>query len=136
MDSLLSVEEAARKLGGLSKYTIHAWLSSGKLRRTKVGSRTMIRESELERVIEDAASHQQHAHGDGAQLMAWQTLRPILGRAKEAPGRRKRRAIHYDPPHVFWQWYRSESGSPGNGSLLGAMRTCQPQRREHLQGLR
>lgn len=53
MDTLLSVEEAARRLGGLSKYTIHAWLSSGKLRRTKVGSRTMIRESELQRVIED-----------------------------------------------------------------------------------
>lgn len=53
MDPLLSVEEAARKLGGLSKYTIHAWLSQGKLRRTKVGSRTMIRESELQRVIED-----------------------------------------------------------------------------------
>lgn len=53
MDALLSVEDAARKLGGLSKYTIHAWLSSGKLRRTKVGSRTMIRESELERVIRD-----------------------------------------------------------------------------------
>lgn len=52
-DSLLSVEEAARRLGGLSKYTIHAWLSSGKLRRTKVGARTMIRESELQRVIED-----------------------------------------------------------------------------------
>jgi excisionase family DNA binding protein len=48
MDALLSVEEAARKLGGLSKYTIHAWLCSGKLRRTKVGSRTMIRESDLE----------------------------------------------------------------------------------------
>jgi excisionase family DNA binding protein len=53
VEALLSVEEAARKLGGLSKYTIHAWLSSGKLRRTKVGSRTMIRESELQRVIED-----------------------------------------------------------------------------------
>jgi excisionase family DNA binding protein len=53
MDSLLSVDEAARRLGGLSKYTIQAWLSSGKLRRTKVGSRTMIRESELQRVIED-----------------------------------------------------------------------------------
>jgi excisionase family DNA binding protein len=53
LDTLLSVEEAARKLGGLSKYTIHAWLSSGKLRRTKVGSRTMIRESELQRVIQD-----------------------------------------------------------------------------------
>jgi excisionase family DNA binding protein len=53
MDELLSVDEAARRLGGLSKYTIHAWLSSGKLRRTKVGSRTMIRASELQRVIED-----------------------------------------------------------------------------------
>jgi excisionase family DNA binding protein len=55
METLLSVEEAARKLGGLSKYTIQAWLSSGKLRRTKVGSRTMIRESELQRVVEDGA---------------------------------------------------------------------------------
>jgi len=53
LDALLSVDEAARRLGGLSKYTIHAWLSSGKMARTKVGSRTMIRESELERVIED-----------------------------------------------------------------------------------
>ena len=52
MDALLSVDEAARKLGGLSKYTIHAWLSSGKLQRTKVGSRTMIRESDLAAVIE------------------------------------------------------------------------------------
>jgi excisionase family DNA binding protein len=51
MDTLLSVEEAARKLGGLSKYTIHAWLSSGKLRRTKVGSRTMIRERDLQAFI-------------------------------------------------------------------------------------
>jgi excisionase family DNA binding protein len=53
MENLLSVSEAAKRLGGISKYTIHAWLSTGKLRRTKVGSRTMIRESELERVIED-----------------------------------------------------------------------------------
>jgi len=51
MDVLLSVEESARRLGGLSKYTIHAWLSSGKLRRTKVGSRTMIRESDLQDFI-------------------------------------------------------------------------------------
>jgi excisionase family DNA binding protein len=58
MDALLSVEEAARKLGGLSKYTIHAWLSSGKLRRTKVGSRTMIRESELLKVVEDGGKSQ------------------------------------------------------------------------------
>jgi excisionase family DNA binding protein len=53
MDELFSIEEAARRLGGLSKYTIHAWLSQGKLMRTKVGRRTMIRASELQRVIED-----------------------------------------------------------------------------------
>ncbi|WP_263382253.1 helix-turn-helix domain-containing protein [Granulicella arctica] len=53
MDALLSVDEAARRLGGLSKYTIHAWLSSGKLKRTKLGSRTMIRESELVRIANE-----------------------------------------------------------------------------------
>jgi excisionase family DNA binding protein len=52
-DELLSVAEAARRLGGISKWTIHAWFSAGKLQRTKVGGRTMIRESELARVIQD-----------------------------------------------------------------------------------
>ena len=53
LDNLLSVSEAARRLGGVSKWTIHAWLSKGRLQRTKVGSRTMIRESELQKVVED-----------------------------------------------------------------------------------
>jgi excisionase family DNA binding protein len=53
MDTLFSVEEASKRLGGLSKWTIHGWLSKGKLQRTKVGGRTMIRESELQKVIED-----------------------------------------------------------------------------------
>lgn len=53
MENLISVEEAAKRLGGLSKWTIHSWLSQGKLQRTKVGSRTMLRESELAKVIDD-----------------------------------------------------------------------------------
>jgi excisionase family DNA binding protein len=53
MDALLSVEEAAKKLGGISKWTVHAWLSQGRLVRTKVGGRTMIRESELQKVIDE-----------------------------------------------------------------------------------
>jgi excisionase family DNA binding protein len=52
LENLLSIEEAARRLGGISKWTIHAWLSQGRLQRTKVGGRTMIRESELSKVIE------------------------------------------------------------------------------------
>jgi excisionase family DNA binding protein len=58
MDELLSIEEAARRLGGLSKYTIHAWLSQGRIQRTKVGSRTMIRSSELKRMIDDGGKSQ------------------------------------------------------------------------------
>ena len=53
METLLSVEEAAKRLGGISKWTIYAWLSSGRLRRTKIGSRTMLRESELARFVKD-----------------------------------------------------------------------------------
>ena len=53
MDALVSIKEAARLLGGLSEYTNHAWLSQGKLQRSKVGSRTMIRVSELEKMIVD-----------------------------------------------------------------------------------
>lgn len=52
-DRLLSVKDAAAYLGGISAYTVVAWLSSGKLKRSKVGSRTMIRLSELQRVIQD-----------------------------------------------------------------------------------
>lgn len=52
-DRLLSVKAAAAYLGGISPYTVHAWLSKGKLRRSKVGGRTMVRLSELERVIQD-----------------------------------------------------------------------------------
>jgi excisionase family DNA binding protein len=53
MEALYSVEDAAKLLGGISKWTVHAWLSKGRLQRTKVGGRTMIRESELTRMIED-----------------------------------------------------------------------------------
>jgi hypothetical protein len=45
--------EAAIGSGGFSEWTLHAWLSQGKMQRTKVCGRTMIRESELPRVIED-----------------------------------------------------------------------------------
>lgn len=53
MEELVSIEEAARRLGGISKWTVHAWLSQGKIQRTKVGGRTMIRESELAKVVND-----------------------------------------------------------------------------------
>jgi len=51
-DRLFSVKDAAIYLGGISAYTVNAWLSQGRLPRTKIGNRTMIRESELQRFIE------------------------------------------------------------------------------------
>lgn len=52
LEKLFSIPKAAEHVG-LSKFTIQTWLSKGKLLRTKVGSRTMIRESELQKVLED-----------------------------------------------------------------------------------
>jgi len=49
---LHSVESAAQFLGGISPSTIRAWLSSGKLRRVKVGRRTFVYESDLAALIE------------------------------------------------------------------------------------
>jgi hypothetical protein len=44
---LHSLPAAARLLGGVSVSLIRKWLSHGRLTRVKVGSRTMVRESEL-----------------------------------------------------------------------------------------
>ena len=65
MEQLLSIEEAARRLGGISKWTVHSWLSKGRLQRTKVGGRTMIRESELAKVIEDGGKSAAPRRGAG-----------------------------------------------------------------------
>ena len=54
-DELIAVSEAAQRLGGISPWTVYAWLSQGRLQRTKVGSRTMVRESELLKMIRDSA---------------------------------------------------------------------------------
>ncbi len=53
LDRLYSVPEAAKMLGGISIWTVHAWLAQGKMQRTKVGGRTMIRGSEFQKVIQD-----------------------------------------------------------------------------------
>jgi excisionase family DNA binding protein len=42
-----SISGAAQFLGGVSNYTVEAWLSQGKLRRVKIGRRTMVGEGEL-----------------------------------------------------------------------------------------
>ncbi len=56
MDALLSVDEVAKRLGGLSRWTIYSWLSAGKLKRVKIGGRVMVRESEVQRVIREGES--------------------------------------------------------------------------------
>lgn len=53
MEKLYSVEAAAEALGGISTWTIRRYLSTGKIKKCKVGGRTMIRESELEKLIID-----------------------------------------------------------------------------------
>jgi excisionase family DNA binding protein len=50
---LFDVEEAARRLGGISPSTIRKWLVDGKIKRTKVGDRTMLRASELAKMVKE-----------------------------------------------------------------------------------
>lgn len=45
---MLSVEEAAKRLGNVSKWTIYSWMSKGRIRKTKVGSRVMVSERDLQ----------------------------------------------------------------------------------------
>ncbi len=62
LDKLYSIPEAAKLLGGISTWTVQSWLSAGRLRRTKVGRRTMISESELKRFLRESnAAHAEHA---------------------------------------------------------------------------
>jgi excisionase family DNA binding protein len=60
MEKLYSIPDAATALGGISKKTIEMWLTKGKLRRTKVGRRTVIRESELQRFVEAGSTDKSH----------------------------------------------------------------------------
>src|ERR1035437_4249156 len=52
LETLYSVADAARMLGGISKFTIYAWMSRGLLERTRVGGRVMVRESSLLKLLE------------------------------------------------------------------------------------
>jgi excisionase family DNA binding protein len=53
---LNQVPAAARRLG-LSRSTIYKFIQAGKLRPIKVGSRTLIEESELRRFAAELAGH-------------------------------------------------------------------------------
>jgi len=48
---LLSVEQVAQRLGGVSRWTVYSWMSQKRLRKTKVGSRVMVAEADLEAFI-------------------------------------------------------------------------------------
>lgn len=51
-DKLHDITSAAEYLGGISVWTVRAWLSRSRLRKVKVGRRTMIRQSELDAFVE------------------------------------------------------------------------------------
>jgi excisionase family DNA binding protein len=52
LEKLYGVEEAAEALG-ISHWTVWAKLKNGEILRTKIGGRTVIRESELKKLIID-----------------------------------------------------------------------------------
>jgi len=53
MDKLLNVEKAAEVLS-VSPWTIRAWITQGKLGSIKLGSRRLVPEAEIQRLITEA----------------------------------------------------------------------------------
>lgn len=51
LETLYSVRDAAKILGGLSPQTLYNWAIQGKIQKVKVGFRLMFAESELRRII-------------------------------------------------------------------------------------
>ena len=54
---LLTTKEAAELLR-VSHWTVSAWLSQGKLKRTKAGGRTLIARADLEAFLQESSSSQ------------------------------------------------------------------------------
>ena len=50
MENLLSVDKTAEVLS-ISPWTVRAWIAKGRLRSTKLGSRRLIPQSEIEKLI-------------------------------------------------------------------------------------
>jgi excisionase family DNA binding protein len=63
VEKLYGIREAAQ-LMSLSHWTLRAWISKGKIKRTKLGGRTLIGKSELERFIR--AGQTAKANGNGS----------------------------------------------------------------------
>jgi excisionase family DNA binding protein len=66
LETLYSVGDAARMLGGVSKFTIYAWMSRGLLERTRVGGRVMVRESSLLKLLERSSQQEPARREKGA----------------------------------------------------------------------
>jgi len=52
---LLSIDETAELLG-ISKWTVRAWIQQGRLASVKLGSRRLLAQAEIDRVIEKAST--------------------------------------------------------------------------------
>ena len=52
METLVSIEKIAKALD-VSPWTIRLWISRGKIRSAKLGSRRLVPRSEIERLIRD-----------------------------------------------------------------------------------
>jgi excisionase family DNA binding protein len=108
--ALLSVEQAAQRLGGVSRWSIYAWLSQGRIRKTKVGSRVMIGES-------DSTSIRCRVQPRAACTAQSGILEGVMSRAaarRSKPQATERPALHLVPdnePAVKWAEYpRIEPG--------------------------
>jgi len=58
---LMTIQEASEALR-LSRNTLNNWLSTGRLKRVKIGARTFLSREEIEGILKDALQEERSAH--------------------------------------------------------------------------
>jgi hypothetical protein len=96
-DEFLSIPEFAKRCGNLSPWTICSWLSKGILVRSKFGSRTMIRSTELSRIVKDGGKSRSPRQTQKSEKAARPPV-PAAQPAKKTPFRRSTRQRSPDDP--------------------------------------
>ena len=56
LEDLMDVPTAAKRLGGVSIWAVKNWINQGRIRKTKVGARTMVSAGALQDFLEECAS--------------------------------------------------------------------------------
>ena len=85
IEQIVSVPKAAEMLGGISPWTVYSWLTKGILHRVKIGSRTMVRVADLQRLISGEAQISGQSQAGGRTVIREGELAHVIEEGGKSP---------------------------------------------------